>query len=643
MRKLAVILLLITCISCERENGSHCLQGYGEPSEIKIPLPYFNNIEFHDVFDVYLVHDTIDELTINTGSNLLDDIEIETEGSKIHVYNLARCRWLRDYARVALTVRFRNLNRVGIRSPCYLESLNTIRRPAFDIYSFAKVFEGNIKVDNDKLKFGVNFSCAGSCRLSGRTGELEIMNRGVHHVFADSLVSLKADITNNSSGDIHAGLMDTLEAHIWLNGDIYYRGDPEIVVHSLDGLIWAWHHDGSELADGDSDPGTNGVFLTFPGASWGKSSPALFDLDGDDAKDIIFGTCYSEGDNQLVAYRHDRTLVAGFPYVTGPGKILSSPTVADLNRDGTWEIIIISKYHQLHVVQQDGSSYPGFPITFMAATEHTPSAAVGNFDTDDHLEIVAIATLNSQEADLYIIDTSGGTSGQPLPGWPQQLHGVSEASPVVGDIDGDGTPDIVHGIGGLHEESPNNLYAFKGNGEPVDGFPITLGAPLRNSPIICDLDYDGDVDIVYGSWDLLMHVWDLPFTYDRLNTPWPTFRGHFYRDGVYRTEDLVDVNGELPDANLLVTLPYPNPFNPSTSIRLYVPGAAGSQEPLEVSIYDLRGRRVTTLHDGPINVGWHTLIWDGRDTEGRGQASGVYFLRARNTRQSVIQKMSLVK
>ena len=39
---------------------------------------------------------------------------------------------------------------------------------------------------------------------------------------------------------------------------------------------------------------------------------------------------------------------------------------------------------------------------------------------------------------------------------------------------------------------------------------------------ICDLDRNGTTDVVYGSWDRLLHVWDLPFAYDRANVPWPT-------------------------------------------------------------------------------------------------------------------------
>jgi len=42
-------------------------------------------------------------------------------------------------------------------------------------------------------------------------------------------------------------------------------------------------------------------------------------------------------------------------------------------------------------------------------------------------------------------------------------------------------------------------------------------------------------------------------------------------------------------------------------------------------------------------TGWHTLVWDGRDDAGQGQASGLYFLRAKSAGVTDIQKMTLVK
>jgi hypothetical protein len=68
----------------------------------------------------------------------------------------------------------------------------------------------------------------------------------------------------------------------------------------------------------------------------------------------------------------------------------------------------------------------------------------------------------------------------------------------------------------------------------------------------------------------------------------------------------------------------PNPFNPALAVRLTLPGAAA----LRVDVFDVTGRRVTVLHDGPAEAGEAVLLWDGRDAGGRECASGVYFVRA---------------
>jgi len=299
-------------------------------------------------------------------------------------------------------------------------------------------------------------------------------------------------------------------------GDIDGDGEPEIVANNLAKITLAWNVDGTEVRDGDSNGATNGPLidrsaeLSWDG--WNRSGPALFDLDGDGAKDIIFGTRYGwEAMNSLRAYRWDGTTLPGFPVNTAiGGSIMVSPTVADLDADGDWEIIFVSEDDKLHVVHQDGSYYAGFPryLRSQSVNEDVtcPSPAVGDFDEDGELEIVVVEVYNSLESYIHVVDTdiAGGTSGQTMSGWPYRVPGNSESSPVIGDIDGDGRLDIVFGIGGGSTESPNNLYAITHGGQDVAGFPLTLGGPIRPAPVICDLDDDQDVDIVYGGWDLQM-------------------------------------------------------------------------------------------------------------------------------------------
>ena len=436
-------------------------------------------------------------------------------------------------------------------------------------------------------------------------------------------------------------------------GDVDGDGDPEIVVNNLRGQTMVWHVDGTELLDGDDDPGTNGVFFVRPNGNfeWGVSSPALCDLDGDGAVEIIFGTKYGwNHQNYLHALKYDQSEAAGFPYAVGNGgSIVNSPAIGDFDNDDDFEITFISEDNMLHAIHHDGAVVDGFPVTGFTSNSSNagipcPSPALGDFNGDGSLEIVAIEVVSINESHIHVVyanDTGGFTPGTDIPGYPIYVPGNSESSPVVGDINGDELLDVVFGIGGGSEDSPNNIYAFSASGASIDGFPVTLGGPIRPTPVICDLDNDLDVDIIYGGWDLLIHVWDMPFPYNQANVPWPTFACNIERTGVYDPDDLSAVP-EIETPSLFTVLPvYPNPFNPATNIKLYVP--EGTSSPVDVSVFDVQGRRVRQLHAGQVPSGWNQWTWYGLNDSGRNVSSGTYFLRALWGNENSVQKMTLVK
>lgn len=83
----------------------------------------------------------------------------------------------------------------------------------------------------------------------------------------------------------------------------------------------------------------------------------------------------------------------------------------------------------------------------------------------------------------------------------------------------------------------------------------------------------------------------------------------------------------------------PNPFNPRTWIK--VDHAAGTE--LRVNVYDLRGRRVRTLHRGMAVGEQTTVVWDGADDGGQAAASGVYFVEARMGEERRTRKVAFVR
>ncbi|MBM3288149.1 MAG: T9SS type A sorting domain-containing protein [Candidatus Eisenbacteria bacterium] len=83
----------------------------------------------------------------------------------------------------------------------------------------------------------------------------------------------------------------------------------------------------------------------------------------------------------------------------------------------------------------------------------------------------------------------------------------------------------------------------------------------------------------------------------------------------------------------------PNPFNPVTTIRYDLPKSSA----VNLSIYDVTGRRVRTLVEGTLTPGSRSATWDGRDAGGNEATSGVYFYRIEAGDWNDTKKMTLLK
>ena len=83
----------------------------------------------------------------------------------------------------------------------------------------------------------------------------------------------------------------------------------------------------------------------------------------------------------------------------------------------------------------------------------------------------------------------------------------------------------------------------------------------------------------------------------------------------------------------------PNPFNPETRITINLPQAGKTR----LTVYDLRGRKIRVLVDSKLPVGRHSFGWDGKNSEGKGLASGVYILRLEAGGKGHSRKVTLIK
>ncbi len=84
---------------------------------------------------------------------------------------------------------------------------------------------------------------------------------------------------------------------------------------------------------------------------------------------------------------------------------------------------------------------------------------------------------------------------------------------------------------------------------------------------------------------------------------------------------------------------YPNPFNPETSIAF----STKENGPVSIDIYNVRGQKVRSLLNENKEAGNHTVVWNGKDDNGKNVASGVFFYRMKSGKYSSTKKMILMK
>jgi hypothetical protein len=261
--------------------------------------------------------------------------------------------------------------------------------------------------------------------VAGFDEELYVLDRNGNHLsgwpkhLADSTWASPAvaDLDRNGDLDVIVGA--------------YYH-DPPCPDRSC-GMLFAFRPDGSDL------PGWP-RFLDFHV----DSSPAVGDIDMDDELEVVVGTGQVNNASRMArarwvyAFEASGLPVAGWPRATA-GYVFSSPSLADVDGNGTLEIFVGDSEGYLYGWRHDGTSLPGWPVV--------PINQNGN---------------------------------------PQKLG----ASPVVGDFDGDASFEVMIPVGW-------DIDGFNVDGTRM-GYRLSTLYSIAGSPAVGDLDHDGQLEACIG-------------------------------------------------------------------------------------------------------------------------------------------------
>lgn len=251
----------------------------------------------------------------------------------------------------------------------------------------------------------------------------------------------------------------------------------------------------------------------------------------------------------------------------------------------------------------------------------TVAVSIGDLDGDGLPDIVMSTLFEYRQPLIQLLMANGdGTWRDASDRIPQEWPTAATFGNswirwvLLDDLNNDGRLDIIV-IG--QNESPSKVYLNTGHAWFIDAEPFIQLGPGIQAVAVVDVDGDGRKDLVSIRNDKTMIV------------------QRNLQDFVVSTS-IKEIELEKPSQIALTS--WPNPFNPSTVVGFTVGTQNLASVRTSLKIYDVLGREVAVLVDGMMPVGQHSATFDASRLP-----SGVYLVRLVSGNETLTRKVTLMK
>jgi len=217
MKKILFLITLITFLGCDSDKGLNCFQAAGDTIEEEFTVDAFSKITVWERTQLIIKQGETQKVVVETGENLLNDIEVQVKDGILNIRNNNGCNVVRDYGLTKVYVTTPNIESIRNSSGLPVESIGTLSFPALALIS-------------EDLEEEDAFHKDGDFKLDLQVENLQIVANGLSNFF----LSGTADTANF---EIFAG-DGRIEAENLLIGEltIFHRGTQDMIVNPQEAI-----------------------------------------------------------------------------------------------------------------------------------------------------------------------------------------------------------------------------------------------------------------------------------------------------------------------------------------------------------------------------------------------------------------------
>ena len=237
VKKIIYILLFfisITFFSCKKNTGD-CFTNTGKIITENRTSKDFHLISLNDNINLILTQDSLNTVIVEAGENIINSIKTEFVNGHLNIKNTSSCNWLRSYAKeINIYVSVKHLDSLKYESSGNVSCTNTIKSDSIsvDVWGGAGIIDLDFDIKNVKLNLHYGTT---EMIFSGSANVVYIYAASYGPIYCENLISGNVYINNRGTNNCYVRANQVLEATIENIGNIYYYGNPEVVLSNITG------------------------------------------------------------------------------------------------------------------------------------------------------------------------------------------------------------------------------------------------------------------------------------------------------------------------------------------------------------------------------------------------------------------------
>ena len=225
MKKIALFSLIIFVGGC-REIAGERVRGSGHIKTENRTASGFNSIEVSGAIDVYIKQDSTTSVRVEADDNILEYIEVHTDGSTLEIYTADNIR-LKPSHKIKVYVsnsEYKDLQAGGASS---ILSENEITADILNV-DIGGASEGRLEVNAPKIS--VNVSGASNANLKGKTKDFEGDASGASKIRGFDLLTENADVDASGASNIEVYASVKIAGQASGASSVNYKGNAQATV-----------------------------------------------------------------------------------------------------------------------------------------------------------------------------------------------------------------------------------------------------------------------------------------------------------------------------------------------------------------------------------------------------------------------------